>query len=156
MNAFYRLVVVLLLVGGAVLAGSTLTSIPDANAGVRKTAPTIFNLLASTPDSLFVELAWTPGTVTSPTEAVLSNVDWFRNSALVDSLRLATQTRDTIRIGRAPFGGTDTISVSLVSSYQGRFGPAATAMAVYDNPDTQIPGSPIIITLDSLPGTPAP
>lgn len=138
------------IIGTAIAVSSN--SVNSAHAKVKRLEP--FNLAmvemaASSPDSLFLEVSWTAGVVNNPSEPVLSNVDWFRNSVLVDSLRMSSQLRDTLRIGRAPLGGTDTIRVNLNSSYRGRIGPTATASAVFDNPDLQVPSSPVIISLDT-------
>ncbi len=109
----------------------------------------MIELAAGSPDSLFVEVSWTAGVVKNQTEPILSNVDWFRNSVLVDSLRMSIQLRDTLRIGRAPLGGTDTIKVNINSNYKGRDGPTATATAVFDHPDLQVPSVPVINNLDT-------
>lgn len=148
MKALVQVILVLFFVILSITVGRIMI-VEDATAGVRKNAPTTITLLASSPESLFVAAAFTPGTVTNPSEPVLNDLDWLRNSILVDSMRATQQTEDTLRIGRAPLGGTDTIRVEVKSSYQGRFGPTAVAIAVFDNPDLQVPTQPIIITVDT-------
>lgn len=139
-----------IIIGTATTA--VINSVDPAQAKVKRLEPSnvaMMEMATSSPDSLFLQVSWTAGTVNNPSEPILSNVDWFRNSALVDSLRLSTQLVDTLRIGRAPLGGTDTIRVNINSNYKGRNGPTATATAVFDNPDLQIPSTPIITSLDT-------
>ena len=141
----------ILVIGTA--AAVIMTSINSAQAKVKRLEPSNVALtelaLISSSDSLVVVVSWTAGTVNNPTEAILTNLDWFRNSALVDSLRLSTQLLDTMRICRAPLGGTDTVSVNINSNYKNRDGPTASATAVFDNPDLQVPSVPIITSLDT-------
>jgi len=130
--------------------GMVLCTVPANNL----TAPDVddVRLLLGTPDSLFVQVRFTPGTVANPTEPVTTRILWTING-FGRPLRTAVGTADTLRMGRCDTVAgicADTVAVNLASEYQDRVGPSVGAMAIFLNSDTQIPSTPTIISVDSL------
>lgn len=130
--------------------GLVLCSVPSA----ALTAPDVDNvkLLLGTPDSLFVRVQFTPGTVPNPTGPIVTRILWTMNGAGLP-LRTVSGTADTLRVGRcdASLGVcSDTVAVNLASVYQDRPGPSVGALAIFPNADTQLPSTPTIVSVDSL------
>ncbi len=130
--------------------GAVLCFMPTNNL----TAPTVSDvtLLVGTPDSLFVRVQFTPGTVANPSSPVTTRILWTMNGA-GEPLRTVAGTADTLRIGRCDGSAgacADTVAVNLASEYEGRVGPSVGVQSIFSNADTQIPSTPTIVSVDSL------
>lgn len=130
--------------------GLVLCSIPTTNL----TAPDVddVHLLLGTPDSLFVRVLFTPGTVANPTTPITTRILWTMNG-VGQPIRIVSGTADTLRIGRCDGSAglcADTVAVNLASEYQGRVGPSVGIQAIFPNADTQLPTTPTIVSVDSL------
>lgn len=134
---------------GAALAGIVIIACTTAEA-----TPSRVNvsLLAGTPDSLFVRVQFTPGTVANPdpTTPVTTRILWTVNG-VGEPIRMGIPgSADTLRTGRCLAPCADTVAVNLASDYQGRVGPSVGTSAIFLNTDLQIPSTPTIIQVDSL------